>query len=119
MTYYRVTHGIMCASGFWFYTVKTFASLRASTFLCTRTYTTYYLLLLFSLLLETRSAPEMFRVSYNRALGMFEQSTGSSQVQIELQRRRCTAVQGTQNRQTPLDAQENAKGQVLAMRKGR
>jgi hypothetical protein len=59
----------------------------------------------------------MFRVSYNRALGMFEQSTGSSQVQIELQRRRCATVQGTQNSQTPLDAQENTKRQVLAMRK--
>lgn len=60
----------------------------------------------------------MFRVSYNRALGMFEQSTGSSQMQIELQRRRCAAVQGTQNSQTSLDAQKNTKGQMLAMRKG-
>lgn len=60
----------------------------------------------------------MCRVSHYRALGMFEQSTGSGQVQIELQRRRRAAVQGTQNGQTPLDAPENAKRQVLAMRKG-
>lgn len=60
----------------------------------------------------------MFRVSHYRALGMFEQSAGSSQVQVELQRRRRAAIQGTQNGQTPLDAQEDAERQVLAVRKG-
>lgn len=67
---------------------------------------------------ETRGPAEMFRVPHNRTLGMSEQSIGRGQVQIELQRRRRTSVQGTQNRQTPLDAQEDAKRQVLAMRKG-
>lgn len=60
----------------------------------------------------------MFRVPHNRTLGMFEQPAGFGQVQIELQRRRRASVQGTQNSQTPLDAQENAKRQVFAMRKG-
>jgi len=49
---------------------------------------------------------------------MSGQSAGSGQVQVELQGRRRATVQGTQNGQTPLDAQEDAKGQVLAMRKG-
>jgi len=60
----------------------------------------------------------MFGLPHNRALGMSRQSAGSGQVQVELQGRRRATVQGTQNGQTPLDAQEDAKGQVLAMRKG-
>lgn len=61
----------------------------------------------------------MRRLPYNRAHGMSEQFAGSGQVQVQLQRRRCTAVQGTQNGQTPLDAQADAERQVLAVRKGR
>jgi len=60
----------------------------------------------------------MFGLPHNRALGMSGQPAGSGQVQVELQGRRRATVQGTQNGQTPLDAQEDAKGQVLAMRKG-
>lgn len=40
-------------------------------------------------------------------------------MQVELQRRRCTTVQGTQNGQTPLDAQADAERQMLAVRQGR
>lgn len=60
----------------------------------------------------------MFGLPYNRALGMSGQSTGSGQVQNKLQGRRRATVQGTQNGQTPLDAQEDAEGQVFAMWKG-
>lgn len=61
----------------------------------------------------------MCRVPHNRALGMPEQLTRGGQVQVEFQRRRRPPVQGTQNGQTPLDAQEDAERQVLALRKGR
>lgn len=60
----------------------------------------------------------MFCMPYYRALRMLEQSTRSGQMQVELQRRWCATVQGTQNGQTPLDAQKNPKRQVLAMWKG-
>lgn len=60
----------------------------------------------------------MLSVPHHRALGVPEQSAGSGQVQVELQRRRRATVQRTQNGQTPLDAQEDAKGQVFAVRKG-
>lgn len=67
---------------------------------------------------ETWSPSKMCRMPYHRTHGMFGKSTRSGQVQIELQRRRCAAVQGTQNSQTPLDAQTDAERQVFAMRKG-
>lgn len=60
----------------------------------------------------------MLSVPHHRALGVPEQSSGSGQVQVELQRRRRATVQRTQNSQTSLDAQEDAKGQVLAVWKG-
>lgn len=46
----------------------------------------------------------MFGLPHNRTLGMSGQSSGSRQVQVELQGRRRATVQGTQDGQTPLDA---------------